>query len=248
MIRRIVSFILAAAVAFGAVGCSFGTKEDKDKYTATVEAESFYIPAEINGKITELSISQGDTIKAGQKLAQMETKSYELQKQQAEAVLTLAKLKLEDISDKAKDNVKEQAKAAVDQAQAAVDLVQLQIDKAQISASREGTVSDIFVHKGEIAAAGVNIAKAIDLKNKYIKVYIEEEKRGIVKLGDIIPIYSADKKLAEGKVIYISPQSEFTPKNVEKKSDREKTVFEIKLSISEGSELSPGMLVDVEIK
>lgn len=248
MFKKAAIIILAGVISVAAAGCSAGVKEDKNKYTATVEAESFYIPSETSGKIIDLTIEQGSVIKVGQKIAQIDSKVYEIQKQQAEASLNLAKLKQEDIPDKAKDNIKDQAKAAVDQAQAAVDLAQLQIDKASITASNDGTVSDVLIHKGEIASAGMNIAKVIDLKNKYIKVYIEEEKRGNVKLGDTIRIYDGDKKLTDAKVIYIAPESEFTPKNVEKKSDREKTVFEIKLKLSEGSELSPGTLVDVEIK
>lgn len=248
MLKRLCVFILAMTAFFSMSGCSLAAKENMDKYTATVEAESFYIPAELSGKIIELNISQGDTVKIGQKIAQLDTKSYELQKQQAEAALRLAQLKQEDIPDKAKDNIKDQAKAAVDQAQAAVDLAQLQIDRAQIVSVNEGTVTDVFIHKGEMASAGMNIAKAIDLKNEYIKVYIEEEKRGLLKLGDAVPVYADDKNVAEGKVIYIAPQSEFTPKNVEKKSDKEKTVFEIKLKLEGASVLSPGMLVDVEIK
>jgi HlyD family secretion protein len=248
MLRKAGIMILAGTIAVSAAGCSLGAKENMDKYTATVEAESFYIASEINGKVTELSLEQGAEVKVGQKLAQIDVKSYEIQKQQAEAALRLAQLKKEEVPDKAKDNIKEQAKAAVEQAQAAVDLAQLQIDKAQITASIEGTVTDIFIHKGEMALAGMNIAKAIDLKNKYIKVYMEEEKRSLVKLGDVLPVYAEDKKLSDGKIIYIALKSEFTPKNVEKKSDKEKTMFEVKLKLEEAADVSPGMFVDVEIK
>src|SRR5689334_15560921 len=116
MFKRIIGVIIIGLITFGVSGCSLGVKENKDKYTAVVEAESFYIPAEVNGKVTEVKVSQGDTIKTGEKLAQIDAKAYELQKQQAEAALKLATLKQEDIPDSAKDNVKEQAKASVNQA------------------------------------------------------------------------------------------------------------------------------------
>jgi HlyD family secretion protein len=248
MYKKIISFILASAVSLTTVGCSLGAKENKDKYTATVEAESFYIPAETSGRVVDLSIKQGDSIKAGDKIAKLDASVYELQKNQAEAGLEMAKLKQEDMTDKAKDNVKEQAKAAVKQAQAAVDLAQLQIDKASVVSLNAGVITDVFINKGEMASAGMNIAKAINLQDKYIKVYIEEEKRNIISLNEMVPVYFNNLKLDEGKVIYIAEQSEFTPKNVEKKDDREKTVFQVKLRLSEKSDLKPGMLVDVEVK
>jgi HlyD family secretion protein len=245
MFKKATYVLLAAIVALGAAGCSLGVKEDTDKYTATVEAESFYIPAEVSGKLSEVLIEQGGTVKEGQVIAKVNSGVYELQKKQAEASLKIALSKKNDLPDIAKDSLEEQAQAAVEQAQAAVDLAKLQVEKSEIKAQGEGVVSEVFVKRGEMASAGMNIAKVINLKDKYIKVFIEEEKRGLVKLGDVIPVYYDGEKLDEGKIVYVSSQSEFTPKNVEKKSDKEKTVFQIKIKLSETSELYPGMMVDI---
>lgn len=248
MLRKLFTLILVGIIGLSAVGCSLESKDNKDNYTATVEAESFYIPAEVTGRVYELNVEQGSIIKEGAKIAAIDTKAYELQKKQAEANLKLAKLKLEDLPSNAKDNIRSQAEAIVDQAQAAVDLAQLKIDRASVTASNDGIISDIFIHNGEMASQGMNIAKAVDLKNKYIKLYIEESKRNLVNLGETVSVYANDKKITEGKVVYIASESEFTPKNVETKNDKEKTVFEVKIKLDDIVELSPGMLVDVEIK
>lgn len=247
-VKKLLAILMISTILVTITGCSLKQTEDSNKYTATVEAESIYIPAEVNGKVTDLTIKQGDIIKLKDKVAQIDTMQLEIQKKQVEAGLTMAKLKLEDLPSGTKDNIKEQAQAAVDQAQAAVDLIQLQISKATISSGAEGTVSDVFTHKGEMATQGMNIAKVINLQDKYIKLYVEEAKRNAVKLGDSMPVYYNDKKLADGKVIFIAPQSEFTPKNTENKSDKDKTVFEIKVSLKDATELYPGMMVDVVIK
>ncbi|GLC29624.1 HlyD family secretion protein [Clostridium omnivorum] len=248
MYKRIASMLLIIGLSLTTVGCSTTNKDDENRYTATVEAESFYIPAEVSGKVLELSIQEGSELKAGEKIAQLDSKVYELQKKQAEANLTLANLKKEDIPDKAKDNLKDQAQAAVDQAQAAVDLNQLQIDKTAISSSVDGTVMEVYAHKGELVAAGSNLAKVLNSKEKYVKVYIEESKRNSIKLGGSLPIYSDGKNIGSGTIVYISPQSEFTPKNTETKSDKEKTVFEVKLTLPSDIQAAIGMMVDVEIK
>ncbi|MFL0268806.1 HlyD family secretion protein [Candidatus Clostridium radicumherbarum] len=246
--KKLIALLMTCTFLATITGCTAKQADDTNKYTATVEAESVYIPSETNGKLSDLSIKQGDIIKSGDKIAVVDTSALALQKKQAEADLTMAKLKLDDLPSKASDNIKQQAQAAVDQAQASVDLIQLQISKATITSSIDGTVSDVFIHKGEMAAQGMNIAKVINLKDKYIKVYVEEAKRNAVKLGDSLPIYYNDKKLADGKVVFIAPQSEFTPKNTESKSDKDKTVFEVKISLSDAADLYPGMMVDVVIK
>ncbi|ERI93271.1 hypothetical protein HMPREF1982_01695 [Clostridiales bacterium oral taxon 876 str. F0540] len=248
MIKKIFSLITTAALVLSLSGCSLKTQGNSNKYTATVEAESFYIPAEVSGKLIGMSVEQGSEIKANQIVAEIESKVLEIQKQQAEAVLNIAKLKKDDLPSKAGDKVKDQAEEAVKQAQASVDLLNLQIEKAKITSANDGVISDVFLHKGEIASPGMNIAKAINLKTRYIKIYVEEEKRNEIKLNSNVPIYYNGKDLEQGKVIYISPESEFTPKNVEKKSDKEKTVFEVKLKLDDNTSLMPGTMVDVEVK
>lgn len=248
MYKKSWSFILAAAVILNFTGCGIKTEDASNKYTATVEAESFYIPAEVSGKIALINVEQGSEIKADEVIAELEDKSLELQKQQAEAALKIAQLKRDDLPSRASSKTKSQAKEAVKQAQAAVDLVKLQIEKTKVMSAMDGIVSEVFLHKGELAAPGMNIAKAINLKSRYIKIYVEEKKRNAVKLSSSMPLYYNGENLGEGKIIYISPESEFTPKNIEKKSDREKTVFEVKIKLQDNTSLMPGTMVDVEIK
>ncbi|MBL4938617.1 HlyD family efflux transporter periplasmic adaptor subunit [Clostridium sp. YIM B02515] len=248
MIKKIFSLITVTVLLLNFSGCSLKGEEKSNKYTATVEAESFYIPAEISGKIENISVEQGKEIKANQVVAQIESKGLEIQKQQAEAVLNIAKLKKDDLPSKASSKVKDQAEEAVKQAQASVDLLSLQIEKTKVTSANDGVISDVFLHKGEIASPGMNIAKAINLKTRYVKIYVEEEKRNEIKLNSNFPIYYNGKDLGQGKVIYISPESEFTPKNVEKKSDKEKTVFEVKLKLDDNTTLMPGTMVDVELR
>jgi HlyD family secretion protein len=230
------------------LGCSTQTKDNNSRFTATVEAESFYIPTEIAGKITSISVEQGNEVKSNQIIAELETSTLELQKQQAEAALKIAELKRDDLPKGASSKVKSQAKEAVKQAQASVDLIKLQLEKTKVISAVEGVISEVFLHKGEVVSPGMNIAKAINLNSRYIKIYVEEEKRNRVKLGSGLPIYYNDENIGAGKIIFISPESEFTPKNVEKKGDKEKTVFEVKVKLEDNFSLMPGTMVEVEIK
>ncbi|GKU27365.1 HlyD family secretion protein [Clostridium folliculivorans] len=243
MIKKAISFILLLTT-LSLAGCSTNKTSNNNIYTGTVESENFNISSEVTGKINEINISEGSTIKSGDKIVQIDSKSYEIQKQQAEATLKIAKAKQSDIPDAAKTSIKEEAQGAIDQAQASVDLAKLQIEKTTITSSTDGTITDILVHKGDLVTPGMNVAKVTDLKNKYIKIYIEESKRNKVKLNNTLTIKFNDKT-EKGKITYISDQSEFTPKNIETKDDKEKTLFEVKLKLDDNSTATPGLIADV---
>ncbi|MBK1813489.1 HlyD family efflux transporter periplasmic adaptor subunit [Clostridium sp. YIM B02505] len=243
MIKKAISFILLLTT-LGLAGCSTNKTSNNNIYTGTVESEDFNISSEVTGKINEITLSEGSLIKSGDKIVQVDSKSYEIQKQQAEAALKIAKAKESGIPDTAKASIKDEAQGAIDQAQASVDLAKLQIEKTSITSSIDGTITAILVHKGDLVTPGTNVAKVTDLKNKYIKIYIEESKRNKIKLNNSLIIKFNDKT-EKGKITYISEQSEFTPKNVETKDDKEKTLFEVKLKLDDNSTATPGLIADV---
>lgn len=219
------------------------TVSDYDSYI-----RSYTISTEVTGRIMELNLRPGDPILQGQVIAQIDPQSYVLQKDQALASLSLAKAQQAGITENPKMSQRSQAQASVDQAQAVLDSIQLQIDKCSIISQGDGVVEDVYLNKGEIVPAGVNIAKIMDLKNRYIKIYVEESKRNNVKLGQMISLYANNKSIGNGTVIYVAPESEFTPKNTETKSEKEKTVFQIKIKLDSNVEAAPGAMVDAEIK
>lgn len=244
----ILIFTVVCTIFFAACGVINPSSENDNKYTATVEAEDYNIVSELTGKITDIPITEGSAVKEGDKVASIDSESYELQQREAEASLAIAKAKQDDLPSTASENIKNSAKASVDQAQAVLDLAKLQVDKCTVKSSIAGTVLEVLIHKGEIASQGMNIAKVMDLNSKYVKVYIEESKRNNVKLNESISIYDNGKKVGNGKITYISPQSEFTPKNTETRDGKQKTVFEVKVSLGNIDKVSVGSMVDVEIK
>lgn len=222
-------------------------KTVSSRYTGTVEADSYLITSEVSGQIKNLFISQGDKILVGSKIVEIDNSMYKLNKEAAEANLKIAKAKENQVPDRANDDVKDQAEGAVEAAEAQVKMCSLQIDKCSIKAFNSGVISILYVNKGEIVSQGTNIAKAYDLNNEYLKVYIEESKRGKVQLNKAINIYINDNEIIKGRISYISPEAEFTPKNTETKEDKENTVFMIKIKLDKNDKAYPGMMADAEI-
>lgn len=126
------------------------------------------VSALVAGRIAELTVAEGDGVKAGQVLAKLEDRTYRGQLQQAEAALAQAKANLDnaklartrnealfqrgivarkDVEDsRTQESV---AAAALQQAQAAVDLARLQVARTEITSPLNGVVAKRFVSVGE---------------------------------------------------------------------------------------------------
>ena len=103
---------------------------------------------------------------------------------------------------------------------------------------------------GEIAKPGQTVLTIIDNRKLEIKVYIPEKYLGRVKIGqDVgIAIDSFEDEVFPGIVASISEKAEFTPKNIQTKEERVKTVYAVTISSgNHGGILKPGMPCDVLI-
>lgn len=140
---------------------------------------------------------------------------------------------------------------ALRRAEATVEELQKKISDSEIRSPVEGRVSIKNMEEGEIAAAGSTIVTIIDLKRPWVRGFVPEYKLGRVKLGMEAEIYSdsyTGKKYI-GTIRYISPEAEFTPKNVQTQEERVKLVYAVKIYIDNPEqELKPGMPVDAVIK
>jgi HlyD family secretion protein len=82
-------------------------------------------------------------------------------------------------------------------------------------------------------------------------IYVTAVELGRVKLGQPaeVRIDAAPDRPSPGRVVYISPEAEFTPKNVQTKEDRVKLVFGVKVEIQDATgALKPGLPADATIR
>lgn len=138
----------------------------------------------------------------------------------------------------------------VKQAEAALQASQERVQNTIISAPIAGVILEKNAEIGEIIAQATPVYTIGDLMNPWIKVYIKEDKLGLVKLGQKaqVSIDSFPDKVYEGTITHIASEAEFTPKNVQTKEERVKLVFGVKVSVKNMSnELKPGMPADVKI-
>lgn len=148
---------------------------------------------------------------------------------------------------------KEDIRAAgyrVGQAEAALGAAEERLKDTELYAPLDGVVLRRNVERGETVSSGLPLYTIGDLESPWIKVYVKEDKLGLVKLGQKAEVMtdSYPGKVYDGTVTFISSEAEFTPKNVQTREERVKLVFGVKVGVKNiDDELKPGMPADVRI-
>ncbi len=139
------------------------------------------------------------------------------------------------------------ARARLDQADAARDLLKKTISDSTITSPTAGIVTSKAIEQGEFVGPGTTILTIADLSEVHLNIYITEVELGNVRLGQEaeVTIDSYPDRAFKGKVSFISPEAEFTPKNVQTKEERVKLVFRVKIGVPNPENiLKPGMPAD----
>lgn len=141
------------------------------------------------------------------------------------------------------------ARARVAGADAQLAVFDKALADAQIAAPVSGVVTQKLVDAGEIVMRGTPIVVVTDLDNAWANVFVPEPMVPRVKLGQAARVVTdAGGDGLPGKVTFISPKAEFTPRNVQTAEERSKLVYRIKVSVDNRSGiLKSGMPVDAEL-
>jgi HlyD family secretion protein len=133
------------------------------------------------------------------------------------------------------------------QVEATMAVLDRQIKDGTIVAPLDAQVVEKYVEPGEIAIPGGALYKLADLVNLWIKIYVAETDIDKFKLGqDVIVRVDAGKEPFPGKVSWVSPEAEFTPKNVQTKKARAELVYAVKVILKNKDDiLKIGMPAEV---
>lgn len=138
----------------------------------------------------------------------------------------------------------------VKQLEALVANTEEKLADTRLCAPISGVVFRKNVELGEIVQPGAAVFTIGDLDRPWVKVYVKEDKLGLVKLGQKakITVDTYKDRTYDGTVTFISSDAEFTPKNVQTREERVKLVFGVKVTVTNrDQELKPGMPADVRI-
>jgi HlyD family secretion protein len=123
------------------------------------------------------------------------------------------------------------------------------IGDATLVSPVSGTVTVKIADVGELAQPRAPLLVITDLDRAWADVYVDEPVVPRLKLGQPAMLFTdAGGPGIPGKVSFISPKAEFTPRNVQTAEDRSKLVYRVKVSVDRNDGvLKPGMPIEAEI-
>ena len=269
--RLLIGGVFLAAAVITTLFLRFGNTREQGvlMLSGNVEITEVNVGFKIPGRVLNLLTDEGRVVAKGDRIAVLDSAEFEsvvsqnrAAVQNAEAQYDKATKDLERFTMLSRDGViapqqLDSAKTAYDMAGAQLRMArsslrtaEVRLKDAVIASPLDGIVLRKNVEEGETVTAGATVFTIGDLENPWIKVYVKEDKLGLVKLGQkaTITVDSFPGKHYDGTITYISSEAEFTPKNVQTREERVKLVFGVKVSVKNvNNELKPGMPADVRI-
>lgn len=126
-----------------------------------------------------------------------------------------------------------------------------QLAKCRITNPMNGTVLVKYAEPGEVTGFGKPLYKIADLSAMTLRAYVAGDQLTKIKVGQEVKVKVdiADGKQQEfpGKIRWISPKAEFTPKVIQTKEERVNLVYAVKITVQNPTgELKIGMPGEVQ--
>ena len=120
---------------------------------------------------------------------------------------------------------------------------------ATITAPAAGMVTSKLVDQGELIAPRMPLVVIADVDHAWADVFVDEPAVPRLRLGQAATLHTdAGGQAIPGKVTFISPKAEFTPRNVQTAEERSRLVYRVKVSVDNRSGvLKAGMPVEAEL-
>ena len=137
--------------------------------------------------------------------------------------------------------------AGIDAQSSALDIqvaqVEDQLAKCRIVSPIGGTVLSKYAQAGELAVTGK--------QNMFLRAYFTLGQLKDVKIGQRVSVMAdfggGNEREYDGRVAWISEKSEFTPKSIQTKNDRENLVYAVKIAIENDGYVKIGMYGEVKL-
>ena len=200
---------------------------------------------------------EGDSIKQGSLIAEIDAADYKLQEAQAEsevAKASAAMLQAKSVYDKhvalyssgaiskldfeTAENTFNELRSAYNASVTAKDILARQSDYSKLYALEEGVVTARLAEPGTIVQKGTAIYTLSKPRPIWVRAYVSETDLGNIYedmpaeiITDSTDPQTGIKRTYEGHIGYISPVSEFTPKSVQTTDLRTDLVYKIRVYV-----------------
>ena len=210
------------------------SRPDKEKQVAAIKQQI----ATANRELQRVESLLGDGAATSKQRDDIKAQINLLQDQLSATLSTL---------DKNTSSINNNATALEAQIAALDDL----LSKCRIISPINGTVLVKYAQAGELAAIGKPLMKLADLSQIYLRAYFTSDQLAHLNLGKEVTVtadFGADQRYDyKGKVVWISSESEFTPKTIQTKDTRANLVYAVKIAVKNDGRLKVGLAGEVKL-
>ncbi len=193
----------------------------------------------------DVSVSSRDQTRAG-----AEALSRQADAAEAQARASVEQTRAAAVAIRASGAQAVAASANVTASEEATRRAQLLADECVLRAPRDAVVDDLPREVGELVGAGQPVAKLVDLAEVKATFYLPNAEVAAARPGQRAVVVAdawPDRKF-EGVVSTVSVQAEFTPRNIQTRTDRDRLVYPVEVRVkNQDGALRPGMPVQVTL-
>lgn len=266
IILSLTAIIIAGMMLF------FRSRNDKNELTlyGNVDVRQVDISFRVSGKVKELKFEEGDKVKEGDLMCTLDLTPYDSQFDESVASAAAIKAQLDNaeilfnrraelvgvgaVSQEDYDNARasrDQLRANFIQAEEAINVARDNLLYTQACAPTDGIILTRIREPGTVVNPTDPVYTLSVSNPVWIRAFVDEPNLGEVHYGMEADVYTDIKngKIYTGKVGFISPVAEFTPKTVETTELRTDLVYRLRIYVDNPDHfLVQGMPVTVKLR
>jgi HlyD family secretion protein len=176
--------------------------------------------------------------------------AYQLEAAKAQIDASAAQARAVGVQINASTAQVEAAKAQVGAAESAVARAELLVAECEVRSPIDGEVATLPLHEGEFAPPFSVLGRVLSLSEAIATFYLPNAEVGAVKPGaQALVVADAFPGVTfTAKVRTVALEAEFTPRNIQTRSDRDRLVYPIEVAIDDPeAKLRAGMPVQVTL-
>jgi len=216
-----------------------------------VEADLIFVSPDEAGRVTNLTVREGDHIASGTLLYEVDDDLQKADLNQNQASLLNARQSFDRAQSLMKTGSGTQAnfdsaEAALRVAEAHVNTSQTRLSRRQGFAPVAGSIQQIYFREGETVGAQRPVLSIMPPGNMKIRFFVSESELPKLALGDSVRI-GCDGCASDltAKIYFIAPQAEYTPPVIYSQDERAKLVYLIQARPEKPDALRVGQPVSV---
>ena len=144
----------------------------------------------------------------------------------------------------------ESAVRAVEAAEASLRRARVSVAECELRAPMAGTVETLALEVGELAMPGAVVARLVDTRRPKATFYLPNAELAAAHPGQeaLVRADAYPERTFPARVVTVSREAAFTPRNVQTRSDRDRLVYPVEVHIeAPDGLLLPGMPVEITL-